>query len=174
MLDRKADGTIGWAIGGATQQPHQLVLALAEPLKIQEAGTLRIKIEQNSIHTNHVLGRFRLSLSSERSTIARAKLPPKLLEIVEQPADQRDSNQQSELAKYFREQVADELAVPRAQLVAAKMQLSEIQPSTSVLVLRERQAERRITLLQFRATVSSRGSGNRLRSQTSLKPSPQS
>ncbi len=150
VLDRKADGTIGWAIGGATQQPHHLVLALAEPLKIQEAGVLRIKIEQNSIHTNHVLGRFRLSLTSDRSTIARAKLPPKLLEMVERPADQRDSNQQSELAKYFREQVADELVVPRAQLIAAKKQLSEIQPSTSVLVLRERQAERRVTHLQFR------------------------
>ena len=126
------------------------MLILAEPLKIQEPGSLRVIIEQNSIHTSHVLGRFRLSFSSDLSTIERAKLPAPLLGIVLRPADQRDANQQAQIAKYFREQVAEELAIPRDQLIAAKKQLAEILPATSVLVLRERTSNRRVTRLQYR------------------------
>ena len=157
VIDRTAEGKSGWAIGGATQQPHQLVLVLAESLVAQEFGVLRLKVEQNSVHSNHLLGRFRLSTTADEATINRAKLPAAILAIVDQPTETRDANNQAELAKYFREQVATELAEQREQLDAAKLQLAAIQPSTSVLVLRERSETRRLTALQYRGNYLDRG-----------------
>ncbi len=150
VLEANPDGTKGWAIGGATGEPHQLVLVLHAPLVAQEPGVLRLTVEQNSVHRNHLLGRFRLSTTSSEILIERAKLTPPILDMVDLPVEKRDADQKSKLAKYYREQVADELAPQRAELAATRKRLAEIQPSTSVLIMQELRENRRVTHLEHR------------------------
>ncbi len=150
VLNPKPDGTTGWAVGGASDKPHSLVVVLAKSVIAQEPGVLRLTVEQNSVHPNHILGRFRLSTTADEITIQRAKLPATILANIERSIDQRDASQQADVSKYFREHIATELAKPREELAAAKKQLAEIQPSTTVLILRELGENRRVTRLQYR------------------------
>lgn len=57
----------GWAIyeGRPVDKDHQAVFRLAEPLVVEEGSSLIFVLRHQSVHANHNLGRFRLSISSE-------------------------------------------------------------------------------------------------------------
>ena len=46
VLDGKTEPENGWAVGGVTTVSHELVLALADALPLQDGGILRLTIEQ--------------------------------------------------------------------------------------------------------------------------------
>ena len=55
----------GWAIGGATGKPHELMLLLLEkPLKLGR-GTLRVNLAQKSKWATHLLTHFRIATTDD-------------------------------------------------------------------------------------------------------------
>lgn len=157
VLKASSDGTSGWGVGGDTQSPHWLELALAETFHTSDPGVLRIHIEHNSVHANHLVGRFRVRMTSDDATLRRARLPAAIRKIVDLEPNRREPAQLDMLAQFFRANIAEGLANERAQLAAAQKQLAEIQPATTVLVLRELTENRRVTRLQYRGNYLDQG-----------------
>ena len=147
----------GWAIGGSVHQPHQLTLIPAQPVRLVEPATLRVKIEQNSPHTNHLLGHFRFSTTEDPVTLERARVPAEILKWVDTAVDQRTKRANEKLAQYYREQVAPSLQGTRDNLARDKKELASIKPTTSVPILRERAGQSRVTHLQHRGNYLDKG-----------------
>ena len=157
VLAGKSGAKDGWAIGGSTHEPHQLVLIPNKQLVVNEPGTLRISIEQNSPHANHLLGRFRLSTTSDNIAIQRSRIAAELLAVIDADASQRKPEDVVKLADYYRRDVAPELKPQRTQLATAEKQLSAMKPATSVPVLRQITDKQRETHLQYRGNYLDKG-----------------
>ncbi len=157
VLSGKTGKEDGWAVGGKTAEPHQLVVVSDAVVQVDEPSTLQITIEQKSPHENHLLGHFRIALTADPNTVRRTRLPADLAALLDQPAGERLPEDVARFAQYYREQVAPELAKQRQQLEKASTELSNLSPMTSVPVLREMTDSRRETFLQFRGDWQSTG-----------------
>lgn len=157
VLSGKTGNNDGWAIGGSTDQSHQLVLVPENPLSISEAGALRITIEQKSQHKNHLLGHFRLSTTKDAAAIERSKIPAPQIALLEKPETERTPEQSAELADWYRRNAAPELAETRAELTKATATLNGMKPATSVPILREIAGTARETYFQFRGNYLDKG-----------------
>ncbi|MCP4788107.1 MAG: DUF1553 domain-containing protein [Fuerstiella sp.] len=157
VLTGKTGDNDGWAIGGATTTAHQLLLIPNRPVVVDVPSTLRIIIEQNSLHENHLLGHFRLSTTGDDVAIQRSRLSERLLATLDSPAAERGEQAIARLTAYYRENVAVELEAQRVELVASRKQLEGMKPATSVPVLREIVGNRRETYLQFRGNYLDKG-----------------
>lgn len=158
IFDGKAEAENGWAVGGSITDPHTLVLVPGSPIVVHEPAMLRLTIEQNSPYANHVLGAFRISISSDDVAIDRAQLPESILALVEKPSAQRSVPESIQLADYFRLNLAQELAEVRQELKALQTEQESMKPGASVPVLRELADDaRRKTLLQFRGNYLDTG-----------------
>lgn len=156
VLTGKSGPKDGWAVGGSIEASHQLVLVPDRPVSLNEAGTLRLIVEQNSTHKNHLLGQFRLSTTTHDAAIRRSKVPAAILALL----DKRDSRSEQEsktLADYYRTSVAPELASQRSELAKAEQALAAMKPATSVPILREMTGSGRSTHLQFRGNYLDKG-----------------
>ena len=157
MLAGKTGNEDGWAIGGATTAPHQLLLVPNRPIVVDEPATLRVTIEQNSPHAHHLLGHFAFATTSDETAIQRSRVPQTQLAALDLPTDARSETAAAELAAYFRGNVAAELNTQRKDLQASQEKLAGMKPATSVPVLREMSGNRRETHLQFRGNYLDKG-----------------
>ncbi|MCP4886041.1 MAG: DUF1553 domain-containing protein, partial [Planctomycetaceae bacterium] len=147
----------GWAVGGSAHLLHQLVLIPEQPLVVDEPARLRIRLQQDSPHINHLLGHFRFSATADSVAIERSRVPVEILKLVDTPADQRSPEANSELAIHYREQVAPALQAEREGLAKAEAELAALKPATSVPVLREKTGPPRETFLQHRGNYLDKG-----------------
>ncbi len=158
ILDGKTEPENGWAVGSGISDRHALVLVPSSPIVATETATLRLIIEQNSPYANHILGNFRISTSNDEVAIERARLSQNILAILEKPAEERTSDETSQLAKHFRLNLAPELADARNELKTLTTELEGMKPEASVPVLRElAETARRKTQLQFRGNYLDKG-----------------
>ncbi|MCA9066838.1 MAG: DUF1553 domain-containing protein, partial [Planctomycetaceae bacterium] len=157
VLSGKVGQNDGWAVGGQIQTAHELILVPAKPVTIEPGTQLRVVIEQNSVHTNHLLGRFRLSTTSDPAAIERSRVPVNLLAVVDQPRDDRSAEATAELAAWYRENTAPALATQRKQLATSTRELNDMKPETSVPILREITDKPRETSFQFRGNYLDKG-----------------
>ncbi|MBC7817395.1 MAG: DUF1553 domain-containing protein, partial [Planctomycetaceae bacterium] len=147
----------GWAVGGKIDQPHALTLVTSAPVDVAEGSTLTITLEQTSSFENHVLGKFRLSLTDDPLAAESARVPAAILAILNTPTEQRNDSQRAELIKFYLT-IAPELAAARDQLAAARKSLADLKPSTMVPILRELAADkRRKTNIQLRGNFMDLG-----------------
>ncbi len=146
----------GWAVGGAAQTEHALILAPARAWEWPSGSVLRMIIEQQSPHKNHLLGGFRVSTTSHPLALRRAQIPPEMLAIVDLQFDQRSDEDQQQLAAFFRANIAPSLADQRAELARAEVELREMKPATSAPILREL-SDHRETRLQYRGNYLDKG-----------------
>ncbi len=147
----------GWAVGGKLDQPHALTLVTSAPVEVADGSTLTITLEQTSSFENHVLGKFRLSLTDDPRAAESARVPAPILAILTTPAEQRNETQRAEL-KTFYLTIATELAAARDQLMATRKSLAELKAATTVPILRELAADkRRTTNIQLRGNFMDLG-----------------
>lgn len=146
----------GWAIGGQTQQPHLLTLVPEDAIAVSEPASLRLFIEQNSPHQNHLLGRFAVGVSDSPTAIQRSRMPGDILAALD-AAEAATAEQADRLAAWYRRNAAPELAAERRQLAQAERRRNGLKPATSVPVLRELTNNRRETHLQHRGSYLDKG-----------------
>ncbi|MCA9084638.1 MAG: DUF1553 domain-containing protein, partial [Planctomycetaceae bacterium] len=140
----------GWAIGGATTQPHELTLVAKKPETVPHNSGLRLVIDQQSKHAKHLLGQFAVRVTGDPVAVERSQLPVDLLAVVDKPEAGRSAEDRDRLADYYRRNLAPELADQRHKLAVARKSLKEMKPATSVPILRERSDQPRVTHLQYR------------------------
>lgn len=147
----------GWAIGGATQQPHHLITSLDEVLQSESAGNFRITIQQQSPHHRHLMGQFRLAITDSPSASVRGSVPANFLAIADQAPEERTADESSQLASYFRLNVAQSSKGIRDELKLVQQKLADLKPATSVPILREITSNRRTTHVHHRGSYLDKG-----------------
>jgi hypothetical protein len=156
VLQNKQGSSDGWAVGGSSDQPHELILAPLAAIPLDMPAILRLTINQQSPHRSHLLGSFRVSVTSDDAAVLRARVPDELLSVIEQPNHGRSSQEANALARFYRAEVAEELTAERTARNAARVELETMKPATSVPVLREL-TSRRETRLQYRGNYLDMG-----------------
>jgi len=147
----------GWAIGGGPGVARSLILATAAPVEIPAGSTLRITIEQQSPHTHHTLGRFRLSATGHPAAARLTEIPRELAGILALPAEKRDAAQKARVTEHYLRELAPESAADRKSLTDLQKQLAALQPAT-VPILRELpEGKRRKSHLHLRGNYLTHG-----------------
>lgn len=132
-IKNPSSDTTGWAIAPQFDKPHQAVFVAAAPVATAKAMLLTFTLEQKSKLEQHLLGRFRLSVTTDKNVTSRLGLPAEILAIIDMPADQRTPEQQQKLAAHFRT-VAPSLKSVRDEIAA----LEKTKPATpTVPVMQE-------------------------------------
>ena len=111
-----ADPRTAWGIHPQEGKRHYAVFVFKEPVNLKPGSRLAVSLEQ-SHGTQHVIGRFRLSLTESSPEQAQV-LPSGVREALSTPADQRSKEQQLAIAAH----VAREVATARLDAISSVQQ----------------------------------------------------
>ena len=92
----------GWGVGPKMAEPHEAIFVAAALLSGHKPTLLTFTLEHKFHMPQHTLGRFRLSVTSDKSVLKRLKVPAEILAIVDLPADKRTPEQATKLAAHYR------------------------------------------------------------------------
>lgn len=127
-IDGKAEKGNGWAIANGTGRDQTLSLEFKEPLADDATQPLTVTLSQ--LHgDNHVLGRIRLSATTQPKPLAlpTQALPPKeVAAVLALAVDQRTDAQKDALKRHFRT-IAPEFAALRGRIDAAKNSKTDLE-----------------------------------------------
>ncbi len=156
--DALKDDRNGWAIAPYQGQPHSLTMLPSQPVFLED-GELILTIRQDSVHSGHLLDRFRIAMTSDRGVSKIAAIPADVLGLVRryQKEDRLDENEASKLSDYFRK-ITPLLETERTALNKAKASLQAIKPATTVPVMTQlADSARRETRIQIRGDYKNTG-----------------
>lgn len=123
------DSNTGWAVlGAANKAPRIAVFTLTEPLAWAGGAELQLRLRFESVHRQHMLGRFRLSFTTdERPTTG--VVPAGVASALATPEAARNDEQKQELRGYFRRQVSPRFGELDGALAAERKRLADFEAS---------------------------------------------
>jgi hypothetical protein len=125
----KPDG--GWAIVPETGKTHVATYRLKSPALPGGDTTLAFTLDHSSKFTQHIIGRFRLLVTSAGKPDDSMRIPSALLAVLKTTADKRTKEQSDSLAAFYRT-IAPELLKTRQELAALKTSGAPFPPVVSV------------------------------------------
>ncbi|MEO8429504.1 MAG: PSD1 and planctomycete cytochrome C domain-containing protein, partial [Verrucomicrobiota bacterium] len=139
----------GWSIAAheATNRvDHQGVFVTKQPIGFAGGTQLNIRLTQGSDRSQHLLGRFRLSVSTASGEAHRdwGKIPEKVRALLVSPVDMLTEDQKKELAKHYRS-IDSNLDKVREQVAEIKKLEPKDVPTT--LVMQENETNRTTQIL---------------------------
>ena len=84
------------------QVDRQAILVAEEPIGFEGGTRLTIRLRHDHEKAQHVLGHFRLAVSSAENPSRHVEIPTKLQKILSLAGDRRTEGQRRELSRYFR------------------------------------------------------------------------
>lgn len=130
VIDGDANGEeFGWSVFPEVGRAQNLVLELAAPLTLEAGDTLTVELKQNSSRKDHMLGRFRLAVTTEAESacFAYPPAPPADVQtILKMTEDKRTDAQKTKLFTHFKS-VTPEMARLRKSLAEAKSAKAEFE-----------------------------------------------
>ena len=140
---------VGWAILPETGKANQAVFRLERPLQLDVGDVVEITLKQQLDNPEHVLGRFRLSTTSDEVvTPARgAGVPLAQREILAIAPEKRSEDQKKLLETYHRS-VTPLLATERSELESLKKSRDELKSKIPTTLVTERVEPRMIRVLK--------------------------
>jgi mono/diheme cytochrome c family protein len=139
----------GWAVGGQIGQPHTLTLATSAGVAVTAGSKLILTIEQNSVHANHTLGHFKVSVTDSAQAAESVKAPAAVVDALKVPAGKRTPAQQEAVARFYLS-VAPGLQAERQKLADLNKQLAALKPITVPIMRELKGGQRRKTKIQHR------------------------
>lgn len=136
------DPSTGWAIHPRKGEPFSGVFEFDTQLSSEEPVTLTIRMKQWH-GTQHVLGRFRISLTNDSLPVRATTIPQAIYDLVQIPEDMRETEQAAEIEAYFR-RMTPLLAEVREQMDAVQEQWPDDIATTMVMRERDEPRETRI------------------------------
>ena len=107
-IDGNAGNQNAWAVANAGGVTHWATFEAKQPVNGEGGTVLKFVIHQNHNAKQHLLGRFRISVTSQAKP--GLGLPEVFQAIARVPADQQTDAQQTTLATWFRKTDAQQLA----------------------------------------------------------------
>ncbi len=130
------DQKTGWAVDGATGQPHTLIFTPGNAIGVGEEHTLAFRFSFQ-YGRQHTLGKFRLSATTDNPALLRP-MPEKIRELLTKPAASRSQPEQDEIAKYRLDTDARFSAAKAKREDAKKAREAAEKQSPRTMVMRER------------------------------------
>ena len=128
----------GWAIANEFGKPHVALFEPRTPLAIPDGETtVRVRLEFQTIHVAHVLGRFRLSLTNSPVASLRP-MPAAVREALNIAADKRTDAQKKAVAEFYLNNEPSLLTARRAADDAKKAREGFDKTLPRTMVMRER------------------------------------
>ena len=100
IVDGKTGNQNGWAIANAGGVEHWATVETKKPIVFKGGATIKIIIHQNHPAANHLLGNFRLSVTSQKAPIVNS-LSDSLQTIANTEESKRSQEQTAALLAYF-------------------------------------------------------------------------
>lgn len=143
-----ADGkpATGWAIMPQFGKPHELIIAPRTPQTVPSSEVLTIRLAFESPHVQHVLGKFRVSMTSDRPELVRG-MPPAVLAALSKPKDQRSEAEQKAVSDHYVSTHADVIAAKAAADQAKSRREGFERSLPRTMVMRERSQPRETFIL---------------------------
>jgi mono/diheme cytochrome c family protein len=158
------DPKTGWAVGGAINQPHELILTFdSEDLNAAIGSwsgpmTLRISLGFESDYEKHVLSRFRLAATDASNLKDTTSVPASVLAIVRKDNNLRSEEESLALHQFYVSRISPERHALRDRLVGVNLELEGLQPATTVPTMKELPVEKqRPTFVQHRGNYKVHG-----------------
>ena len=140
-FDNKAE--TGWAVMPQFGKPHTL---LFEPRTALSAnGVLSFRLECQSSHVSHVLGKFRLSATAENPLLLRT--PENIRAILSLSSEVRTDAQKKELTEFYLKNDGLVMAARQKREEAKKRRDQAEKEVPSTMVMREREKPRETFIL---------------------------
>jgi hypothetical protein len=127
----------GWSIA-AFEPPnrvdHEAVFVPKQPIRAENGTRLVINLKQESTRSQHLLGRFRLSVSGAPRTALRdwAAVPAGIRQLLARPDEERTEKDRAQIADYFRS-IDPGLDKIREQIAGLRKQEPKEIPTTLVM-----------------------------------------
>ncbi len=92
----------GWAVSPQLGTPHVAIFETKGPFGHVDGTVLTITMENNFADKQHILGKFRLSVTSAKGPINLNSLPENIAKIIAVEAEKRTPEQKTQLTAYYR------------------------------------------------------------------------
>ncbi len=122
----------GWGVGPYQKKPHAAIFVVAAPAGDSATSRLTIRLEHRHKKPQHLLGRFRLSVTTSADIIERVVIPADLLAVIARPVDKRSDDERAKLAAYYRS-IAPSLKPVRDAIVEIEKTRPQV-PTVPVMV----------------------------------------
>ena len=141
----------GWAIGGATAQPHTLALLAEQTVEVVPGSKLLVTIEQQSPFEKLTLGQFKIQTTDDARVAESLATPADVVAAISSdPASPR-------VVDYYAREIAQGMAAERTRISALRKQVDGIVPATVPVMRDIAAAQRRKTNVQIRGNYLSLG-----------------
>jgi hypothetical protein len=138
----------GWAVANEFGKPHVAQFEPRTPIAADGEFTVRLRLEFQTIHVAHVLGRFRVSRTNAPIASLRP-VPKEVREALNIAADKRNDAQKKAIAEFYLNNESTLLAARRAADDAKKAREGLERSLPRTMVMRER-AQPRDTFILVR------------------------
>ena len=171
LIDGNVEGKNSWSVGANSKRPSRnAILVATEPFGFDGGTILKIKLRHQTNAPSGTLGRFRISLNAQPTTV------PGVVEQVAvdlaTPPEQRTESQQLRLERhYIREQV-DGGKKALAQLTALKREQSAVEAEVPTTMVMQEMDQPRIAHVLIRGQYDQHGDEVKAGVPASLNPFP--
>ncbi|MDF1813515.1 MAG: PSD1 and planctomycete cytochrome C domain-containing protein [Verrucomicrobiales bacterium] len=133
----------GWAVFGPGVMPETVSATFlpAKEIVIGEKESLRLRLDHNSNFTDHNIGRFRISVSSEPQPV-NSSFNPKVLSALETPAKKRSARERNTLTNFYKTIDQPTKDADRALTVVERKLTAAGAAIVPVMVMQERDGDR--------------------------------
>ena len=132
----------GWAVAPQFSAPHSATFLTKEPATFEGRTRVIVTLDHQYERPGFTLGRFRLSITSDRQAPLRAGVPSEILAIIDTAAAERRADQKQALARYYRG-IAPELQPIRDEI--ARLERSKPKPPPVPVMVELEGDKRRVT-----------------------------
>jgi hypothetical protein len=129
-IDAKSE--TGWAVDGGTGQTRTAAFRLSRPLAAAEGARLVIELDQQHPDGQHLLGRFRVSVTGDEGPLMRPELPAQYRGLV--AARTLSDAEGDKLRAYYRSLDADYRQLEEASRLLANPRLAAVQDLAWALI----------------------------------------
>ncbi len=162
-----ADAKTGWAVANAPDRDAIVAtFTFAEPLGFPGGTELRLRLRYESVHLEHVMGRFRLALT------AGAILPPPVAAALAVPAGTRDEARKAQVRDHHR-RLSPRFRERDAGLAAARKAVADFEGTLPEVMVMEDQPTPRESFVLVRGAYNQYGEKVSPGVPASLSPLPE-
>jgi WD40 repeat protein len=122
----------GWAISGGIGQSHVAVFRLSRPLAPEDGARLVVELDHQFPDGEHLLGRFRISVTDEEPPLMRKEHPAEWRALLS--ARQLSSSERQKLLDYYLVMDPEYVELRQAQQLLADPRLNAVQDLAWALI----------------------------------------
>ena len=146
----------GWSVSNSVKE-QRLTLIPETEVKLQAGEMIQVELDQRSRKKEQLLASFAVRYTEDKRAELSVATPPKLLAILQTPADARTSENAGQVVDHYVRNHAAEASAERAALASTMRELEALKPNTVPIMRDLGPDKQRITKVQIRGNYLNLG-----------------